>query len=141
MARDRDAAIRNAGSLVVPLVEASTFGFEDSPRSGETIESGVLVSEGTSAAGESIIPSTSPLMADTPSDTVGAWNSDNDVKVVVLKADSVCGVRVVGKGATDYLVCALPLVGGDRCTVGTHSKHREKSGLDISLPLGGTPGQ
>ena len=140
IARDRDAAIRNAGSLVVPLVEASTFGFEDSPRSGETIESGVLVSEGTSAAGESIIPSTSPLMADTPSDTVGAWNSDNDVKVVVLKADAVCGIRVVGKGATDYLVCALPLVGGDRCQVGTHAKRREKSGLDISLPLGGTPG-
>ena len=44
IARDRDAAIRNAESLV-PLVEASTFGFEDSPRSGETIESGVLVSE------------------------------------------------------------------------------------------------
>ena len=102
-----------------------------------------MVGEGASAAGESIIPSTSPLMADTPSDTVGAWNSDNDVKVVVLKADSVCGVRVVGKGATDYLVCALPLVGGDRCTVGTHSKRCEKSGFDISLPLGGTgtPGQ
>ena len=33
-------------------------------------------------------------MADTPSDTVGAWNSDkdNDVKVVVLKADAVCGI-------------------------------------------------
>jgi hypothetical protein len=33
-----------------------------------------LVGEGTSAAGESIIPSTSPLMADTPSDTITAWN-------------------------------------------------------------------
>ena len=141
IARDRDAAIRNVASLEVPLVEASPFDFEeDSPRSGETIESGVLVGEGTSAAGESIIPSTSPLMADTPSDTITAWNSDNDVKVVVLKADAVCGVRVVVKGEKDYLVCALPLVGADRCKVGTHAKRREKSGLDISLPLGGTPG-
>ena len=62
IARDRDAAIRNAGSLEVPPVEASPFDFDDSPRSGGTIESGVLVGEGTSAAGESIISSASLLM-------------------------------------------------------------------------------
>ena len=33
--------------------------------------------------------------------------------------DAVCGIIVSEKGVRDYLVCALPLVGGKRCTVGT----------------------
>ena len=140
IARDRDEAHREASSLVVPPVEASTFDFEDSPRSRESVESGVLVEGTTSIVGESITSSPRLLMSDTPDGTVSAWNSDVDVKVVVVNSDVVCGVRVNAKGVRDYLVCALPLVGEDRCKTETHQKRRTKSGLDIALPLGGSQG-
>ena len=141
IAKDRDAAHRFGSSLVVPPIEASPFTFdEDSPRSGESVETGVLVGGGTSAVGESAASTPRLLMSDTPDGTVSAWNSDNDVKVVVVNSADVCGIRVNAKGVRDYMVCALPLVGDDRCTVDAHEKRRVKSGLDIALPLGGTPG-
>jgi len=141
IARDRDAAHRFGSSLEVPPIEASPFTFdEESPRSGESVETGVLVGGGIPAVGESDSSTPRLLMSDTPDGTISAWNSDSVVNVVVVNSADVCGIRVTAKGVRDYMVCALPLVGDDRCTTDAHQRRRTKTGLDIALPLGGTPG-